>query len=159
VYVTFGTVIGYLQDAPDRFRAALDAVAALDVRVLMTVGRKLDRGLLGDIPANVHVEAWIPQRDVVGEAAAVVCHGGSGTVLGALAAGVPVVAVPVFGDQFSNGQRVAGAGAGLVVEAAPRLTRAVTEVLSNPGYRVAAARIATEMRRQPAVDDLLGGLL
>jgi UDP:flavonoid glycosyltransferase YjiC (YdhE family) len=39
VYVTFGTVIGYLQDAPDRFRAALDAVSALDVRVLMTVGR------------------------------------------------------------------------------------------------------------------------
>jgi UDP:flavonoid glycosyltransferase YjiC (YdhE family) len=80
-------------------------------------------------------------------------------VLGALAAGVPVVVVPVFGDQFPNGERVAGADAGLVVEAAPQLTTAVTEVLSNPGYRVAAGRIANEMRGAPAVDDVLGEVL
>jgi UDP:flavonoid glycosyltransferase YjiC (YdhE family) len=159
VYVTFGSVIGYLEDAPKRFRAALDAVAALDVRVLMTLGRKFDPVRLGDIPTNVHVEAWVPQHEVVGEAAAVVCHGGSGTVLGALAAGVPVVVVPVFGDQFSNGERVAGAGAGLVAEAAPQLTKAVTEVLRNPGYRAAAGRIANEMRGAPAVDDVLGEVL
>jgi UDP:flavonoid glycosyltransferase YjiC (YdhE family) len=125
----------------------------------MTVGRKFDPALLGDVPANVHVEAWIPQHEVVGEAAAVVCHGGSGTVLGALAAGVPLVVVPVFGDQFSNGERVAGAGAGLVVEAATQLTGAVTEVLGDPGYRVAAEGIAGEMTRQPTVDELLGRFL
>jgi UDP:flavonoid glycosyltransferase YjiC (YdhE family) len=173
VYLTFGTVIGYLQDALDRFRTALEAVSALDARVLLTVGRKLDPARLGAIPANVHVEAWVPQQTVVGQAALVVCHGGSGTVLGALAAGVPVVAVPVFGDQFSNGQRVAAAGAGLTVEVArpagkagarrqprpPQLTRAILEVLGDPRYRQAAEGIAAGMAGEATVDEILGGLL
>ena len=48
--------------------------------------------------------------------AVVVGHGGSGTTFGALAAGVPVVIVPLFADQFANAERVAEAGAALVVE-------------------------------------------
>ena len=44
------------------------------------------------------------------------CHGGSGTTLGALAAGLPLVIVPLFADQPANAKRVAEVGAGLVVE-------------------------------------------
>jgi MGT family glycosyltransferase len=170
LYVTFGTVIGYLQDAPDRFRAALEAVSGLEARVLMTVGRKLDPGALGAIPDNVHVEAWVPQHQVFGHASVVVCHGGSGTVLGALAAGLPVVAVPVFGDQFANGQRVVGAGAGVSVEAARagspattplplRLRQSILDVLGDSRYQEAAERIATEMAGEATVDETLDALV
>ncbi|MGH9006209.1 MAG: glycosyltransferase, partial [Acidimicrobiales bacterium] len=145
VYLSFGTVLGHMSIATDVYRTALQAVARLDARVLLTVGRRFDRALLGSVPANVRVEAWVDQASVLERAEAVVCHGGSGTAFGSVAAGVPVVAVPVFADQFENGRRIAGVGAGLVIEHdrpegdprrvfgaddAPRITVAVERVLA-----------------------------
>jgi len=49
--------------------------------------------------AHVHIARWVPQADVLRHARVVVCHGGSGTTLGALAAGVPLVVTPLFDDQ------------------------------------------------------------
>ncbi len=46
-------------------------------------------------------------------ASAVVCHGGSGTLLSTLATGCPVVVIPLFADQFANARSVDAAGAGL----------------------------------------------
>ena len=109
IYVSFGTVLGHMVNAVDVYRAALRAVEGLEVRVLMTVGRRFDPSALEPIPRHVHVEAWIDQNRVLGHAEAVVTHCGSGTALGALAAGVPIVAVPLFADQFENSS--AGAAA------------------------------------------------
>lgn len=157
VYLTLGTVIGHLSDAAAIYRSVLDALAALDARVLLTVGRKLDPDALGGVPANTHVERWVDHDRVVAEADVVVCHGGSGTVYGSLAAGVPVVVTPVFGDQRENARRVQRAGAGLAVEV-DGLAAAVVEVLRDPGYRRVAAEIAAEVASTPTVDDLVGWL-
>src|SRR5262245_6866381 len=100
VYVSFGSVLGHMTRAADAFRTALAALADLDARVLLTVGRAFDPAVLGEVPAHVHVERWVDQADVLAVADLVVCHGGSGTTYGAVAAGVPVVAVPMFADQF-----------------------------------------------------------
>lgn len=175
VYVTFGTVLGHMSIAADVYRTALRAVAGLEARVLLTVGRHFDRAGLGPLPAGVRVEAWVDQADVLREADLVVCHGGSGTTFGALAAAVPVVAVPLFGEQFTNGRRVAEAGAGLVVEAqpggpfaprrvvgeadAPRIAAAIETVLQTAGYRQEAGRIASEMAASPTIDEVLDTLL
>ncbi len=72
---------------------------------------------LGPLPGNVHAEPRVEQRDVLAGAAAVLCHGGSGTTFGALAAGVPLVVVPLFADQPANGRLVASLGAGRIVQA------------------------------------------
>lgn len=104
VYMSFGTVLGHMSIAVTVLRTALDAVESLDVSVLLTVGRVIDIAALGPVPHNVHVEPWVTQSDVLATADLVVCHGGSGTAFGALAAGVPVVVVPVFADQFENGR-------------------------------------------------------
>jgi UDP:flavonoid glycosyltransferase YjiC (YdhE family) len=143
------------------------------VRVLLTVGRELEVAGLGPLPANVHAEAWVPQQDVLTEAAVVVCHGGSGTTLGALAAGVPVVVPPMFADQPANALRVVELGAGVLVEPrgaaaatmgrfgpgdAARLRLAIESVLADPSYRQAARAVAAELRAQPSVDELLSDL-
>jgi MGT family glycosyltransferase len=157
------------------YRMALAAVARLDVRVLVTVGHRFDRTALEPVPANVHVEPWVEQADVLAEADLVVCHGGSGTVFGALAAGVPLVVTPLFADQFLNGRRVADCGAGLVVEPeggdddgtrrvladrdAPRIADAIDAVLETASYRRNARRIAREMATAPSVDEVLDALL
>jgi UDP:flavonoid glycosyltransferase YjiC (YdhE family) len=175
VYVTFGTVLAHMSIAAAVYRTALKAVDELDLRVLLTVGRRFDSSGLGPIPSNTHVEPWVEQATVLSQADLVVCHGGSGTVFGALAAGVPVVVVPVFADQFENGRRVADCGAGLVVETdggradgprrvlgdedAPRIADAINAVLGTASYRRNAHRIAVEMGAAPTADDVLGELL
>ena len=163
-------MVGYLSGAAAIYRTALDAVAGLDVRVLLTVGRRFDPAALGRLPANVHVERWVDHTDAVHAADLVVCHGGSGTVFATLAAGVPLVVVPVLGDQFDNGRRVAQCGAAVTL--APdggadesrrvvdqrdvgRITDAITTVLGTSSYRLSAQRVAAEMAASPTVDDVL----
>jgi UDP:flavonoid glycosyltransferase YjiC (YdhE family) len=173
VYVTFGSVTGGLPNAAAVYRTALDAVAGLHARVLLTVGRDVDINTLGRVPENTHVEAWVPQADVLADATLVVAHGGSGTTFGTLAAGVPLVIVPLFADQLVNAARTAGAGAAVVVEPdrdaergmgtlgpqhAPRLRAAIETILADRSYARAATRIADEMTALPSIDDVLARL-
>ncbi|MEO5834441.1 MAG: nucleotide disphospho-sugar-binding domain-containing protein, partial [Nakamurella sp.] len=117
VYATFGTVAPVMPQMVALCRAVLNAVAGLPVRVLMTVGREFDFAQLGVPPGNVRIERWVDQDEVLAHAALVICHGGAGTTLGALSAGVPVVAFPLFADQAANAACVAVAGAGIMISA------------------------------------------
>jgi len=104
------------------------------------------------------VEQWVPQTDVLAHAVLVLCHGGSGTTLGALAAGRPLVVVPLFADQPFNAARAGIVGAG-VVASVDTIGRAVERVLSDDSYAAAAARIRQEMRTLPPVDEFLQDVL
>jgi MGT family glycosyltransferase len=173
--MTFGTVLGHMSMASGVYRTAMKAIEGLKDRVLLTVGRRFDRSRLGPIPANVRVEAWVDQASVLDQADLVVCHGGSGTAFGALAAGVPMVVVPLFADQFENGRRIADRGAGLVVvvkestaaplgpgigeEDASRITAGIVSVLATSSYRRSARRIAAEMAATQTVDEILAALV
>jgi UDP:flavonoid glycosyltransferase YjiC (YdhE family) len=161
VYITFGTLAGGAPEGAAVFRVALEAVAQLPVRALFTTGRGVDIGTLGTIPANVHVEAFVPQRDVLPRVAAVVCHGGSGTVLGTLAAGVPMVVVPLFADQEHNAQRVAAVGAGIAAPGADASTlrAAIERLLAEATFRTGARRLAAEIAALPTVERAVAALL
>jgi UDP:flavonoid glycosyltransferase YjiC (YdhE family) len=170
VYVTLGTVTAaeHLPYFPALYRAVIDALAPLHARVLLTIGDSRDLDELGAIPSNVHVERWITQDAVLPHAAAVVCHGGYGSTLGALRHGVPLVVLPLFSsDQWANAAAVARAGAGLALDA-ERTTRrvlglpssdtigalapAVTRLLSDASCRRNAGRIAAAADALPPVD-------
>jgi hypothetical protein len=158
VYVTFGSVAGTLADFTGVYPAVLSALADRPVRVLLTTGRGVDPGGLGPVPANARVERWWPQPDVMPYAAVTVGHGGFGTTMTALAAGVPQVVVPLFAlDQRINAQRVAAIGAGLHLEGGPdsmsRLPDAVDRLLADTSYREAARAVAAEMAGLPPVTD------
>ena len=147
VYVTMGTV----HNRPELFRPLLDGLEGADGygSALVTLGRDGDAESLGPVPARVRVERFVPQAHVLSLAAAVVCHGGSGTTLGALAQGLPLVLVPQAADQFDNAARAAAAGAAVVLrpgEVSGDSVRAALErVLGEPSYRDAAAAIAREI--------------
>ena len=132
--MTFGSVTAgaHLSYYPALYRTAIDALAALPARVLLTIGDRRDPEELGPLPANVHVEEWVAQDAVAPHAAAIVGHGGHGTTLGALAHGVPLVVVPLFSiDQWSNAAAVARAGAGVALDA----ERGTRRVLARPAPR------------------------
>ena len=164
VYVTFGSVAGGFPQALPVYGLALQALAELPVRALLTVGRDLDLDALPAAPDNVRIERWVPQQDVLGHAAAAVVHGGSGSTLGAIAAGVPLVVVPLFADQPQNARRVAEVGAGLAVEpnredpgaTSAALREAIERVLDEPSYGERAGGLADELRAEPPVDGAVG---
>ncbi|WP_404433706.1 glycosyltransferase [Microbacterium lacus] len=155
IYVTFGSVTGSLPPFASAFRRALDALAHVEARVLLTVGGKVDPAGLGPLPSNAHVEQWWPQDAVLGQAAAMLGHGGFGTTMGALAAGVPQVVVPLFTfDQIVNGDHVAAVGAGLAVERGPLSVESaaaeVPRMLADPTYAASARRVAAAIADLPS---------
>ena len=158
LYVTFGSVAGSLPPFAGLFGETIAALAEVDVRVLMTVGRRFDIDALGPLPANTRVERWWRQADVLAHAAAMLGHGGFGTTMGALAAGVPQVVMPIFtSDQLANSLHVAASGAGIAVEMGPgsaaRAAEAVPALLADPEYTVASRRVADEIAALPPASD------
>ena len=154
IYVTFGSVAGSLPPFAGVFRDAVGALADVDARVLMTVGRKIDPDALGPLPSNARVEQWLPQDAVLRQSSAMLGHGGFGTTMGALAAGVPQVVVPLFtSDQVANGAHVAAVGAGLTIERGPssvKLAAAeVPRLLADPTYAESARRVAAAIEDLP----------
>jgi len=87
---------------------------------------------------------------VLRQCVAAVLHGGFNTVLDALAAGVPIVAVPLAFEQPGPAARPAWGGAGRVVPmrglTQERLARSLAAVIQKPGYRASARRLAAGMR-------------
>jgi UDP:flavonoid glycosyltransferase YjiC (YdhE family) len=153
------------QDPSHRLlRAALAGLAGEPVRVLATWNR---RPLTAPtpVPANARLVDWLSYSRTMPRCALVVCHAGHGTMARALAAGVPVVAVPAAGDMGENAARLDWAGAGvrlpwrLLSPATMRL--AVRRVLAEPRFAAGAAEMgAWAAAHDPAARaaDLVEGL-
>jgi UDP:flavonoid glycosyltransferase YjiC (YdhE family) len=172
VYLTFGSVAAgaHLPYYPALYRAAIEALAPLPIRILLTVGdTEREIAELGGVPSNVHAETWVPHDDAARLADVIVCHGGFGSMLGTLAHGTPLVVLPLFSnDQWANGEALARTGAGITVadDASERkvldlpgpttigqLAGAVTSILDDPSYRREAVRVAEAMGALPPVDE------
>ena len=155
VYVTMGTVQNRALD----LGPLVAALAALPVRVLVAVGQDGDPDLLGEQPANVVVERWVDQPLVVHQSSVVVSHGGSGTFLGALAAGVPQLCLPQAADQFRNAEGGLRSGAALRLlppEISPSaVAEAVRRLLTDQELRDAAAAVAAEIAEMPSPDQVV----
>jgi UDP:flavonoid glycosyltransferase YjiC (YdhE family) len=157
VYVSFGSVAPTMGFFPSLYRAAIDALAEVGLPVLVTVGRDADPAELGPLPDDVRVERWVPQREVMPAAAAMVGHGGFGSTLLAAVCGVPQIVVPLFADQHFNGERVEAAGAGLALDGpgavGAELAGAVRRLVDEPAFRKAAEGLTREAAALPPVDD------
>lgn len=169
VYVTFGSVIANVPTPVPIYDIAVKAVADLPARVLLTTGATGESPVSAAPASHVHVARWVPQADVLAHARVVVCHGGSGTTLGALAAGVPLVVTPLFADQPQNGRRIAAVGAGINVEPGETgaihssiepaaLHDAIAAVLADDTFTRTAGAIATEIGALPPADAALSVL-
>ena len=155
VYVTLGTVAF---GAVEVLRQAVLETAAHDVEVLVAVGPDGDPALLGVVPANVHLEKFVPQAEVLRHVDLVVHHGGAGTMLGTLAAGLPQLILPQGADQPFNAAAVERAGAGRALandaQTPGAIEEAVGALLTEDPARLAARRIATEIAAMPSAAEV-----
>jgi MGT family glycosyltransferase len=137
------------------------ALGTLPVRALVTLGPSLEPDALGAVPPNVTVVGAAPHAEVLKHAALVVTHAGHGTIIKSLAAGVPVVALPMGRDQPDNAARMVAAGAGVSLKPSAKveaIRAAVADVLAAPSYTAAAGRLAAAMAAEGETDRALAEL-
>ncbi len=154
VYVTLGTVPKFADDR-SFFATAIGALANADVEVIVTVGPRGDPTVYGSPSPRVHVERFIPQAAVLPHCIAAITNGGSGATLGALAHGVPVLAIsdPRSPSQVRNGDAIAAHGAGRHIQRADLTSELLSDhidaLLTDQRYRRAAERVAVEFAAMP----------
>jgi UDP:flavonoid glycosyltransferase YjiC (YdhE family) len=98
---------------------------------------------------------------VLKHASVVVTHGGHGTVMHALAAGVPMVVMSQGRDQADNAVRVESRGAGVTLKSgasSDQIADAVRLVLADRGFRDAAERLGDYVRKDAGFAALVAEL-
>jgi UDP:flavonoid glycosyltransferase YjiC (YdhE family) len=155
IYATLGLTFS---QAPDLFRAMLDALGGIDASAVVTVGTELDPAALGPVPPNVRVERYVPASLLLPHCDVLVFHGGFNSLHGALWSGVPMVVVPQgAGDQTPTAEKVAELGLGAHVPGpVPRVEdvrRAIVRVLAEPAFTAAARAMRAQMLALPPLGD------
>ena len=155
VYLTLGTIPG----ATATLATTLDALAALPIRVIATVGPAGDPAALGTQPAHITVSRNTPQTQVLPLCDVVVSHAGSSPFLGALAHGLPQLCLPQAADQFRNAQACVRAGAGAAIQpesvTSEAITDAVSMLIEDDTVRAHASRIRSEIDAMPAPEQVV----
>ena len=134
--------------------------SALDAEVLVALG-SADGAELGTLPHNVHIEPFVNQPAVLDLADLAVHHGGSGTLLAALASGIPQLLLPKGADQFFNADLVERAGLAPVLEPARVTPDSVAAAAADAMHRrrPTAAAVRQEMAAMPGPHEVLEQLV
>jgi UDP:flavonoid glycosyltransferase YjiC (YdhE family) len=123
----------------------LAALASEPVRVLATWNRR-PPPVTFRVPANARVVEWMSYARTMPGSALVVCHGGHGTMVRALASGAPVLVVPHSGDMAENAARADWANVGVRLPwrllGRTALLFAVRRALEDPDLRGQARALA-----------------
>ena len=153
VHVSQGTVAN--ADFGELVGPTLEALADEPVLVVVTTGRTDGRAIgdLPPLPSNARVAEFLPHAELMPRVSAFVTNGGYGGLHGAMRHGVPIVVAGDTEDKLETSARVAWSGVGVNLKTghpAPEAIRAaVRDVLANPRYRNASARIGEDIAASP----------
>jgi UDP:flavonoid glycosyltransferase YjiC (YdhE family) len=161
VYVTLGTV--FPRHFPEVLSVAAAGAALARRPTVVTYGASVDRDAI-DLPdtEDVHVCAYVPQGPLLDRCVVAVIHGGTGTTLGALARGVPLVVIPMGADQYAHADAVERLGAGVVLDHRALTHTAVSDAViavgGDPAFRSAARGVARDLAAMPGPDHAVAAL-
>ena len=158
-YVTLGTTYNR---APGAFEELFEVLHDERVNVVATVGTDADPEAFGELPGHVRVARFVPQLEILPHCDITICQAGAGTVLGALAHGLPLVMLPVASDHHDIGRHVQAGGAGLVCPPGQGRGQALREALhrvsTEPAFRAAAADVRRQMFEMPDTSQVVARL-
>jgi MGT family glycosyltransferase len=146
VLVSLGTIIS----RPDFFHTCIQAFTDEPYHVVMSVGRGINPADLGPLPANIEAHQHVPQPAVLAHADAFVTHTGMNSTMEALAAAVPMVAIPHTPEEQTTAERVAALGLGTTLAptdaTAEILREAVRGLLDEPTTRQRLRAMQNDLR-------------
>jgi UDP:flavonoid glycosyltransferase YjiC (YdhE family) len=148
ILVTHSTVPG--PGGGDLIGAAIAAASGVDAEVVLVRPHGTR-----DLPPNVRAVGWTPFAEALPTCAGLVHHGGAGTLLAALAAGVPQIVVPGPGDRRRNAELVAARGAGLAVPVRRIDAEALRRLVTDAELAAAAGKVRDEMAALPHPAELV----
>ncbi|OWR41057.1 UDP-glycosyltransferase UGT39B2 [Danaus plexippus plexippus] len=151
VYVNFGSNVRSIELPVEKKNAFLNVFRQLKQTVLW----KWEDDVLDDKPSNLFTRKWFPQKDILQHPniKVFVSHGGLIGMQEAIINGVPVVGVPVFGDQFNNVLLAQEAGFGKLLRYhdinEKTLSAVLNEVLYNASYMETAKEVSRRFLDRP----------
>lgn len=116
VFASMGTLLG---GEMALWRALAEAAHEAEVALVLVHGGRLGVAEAASLDVH-HAAAFLPYRAVLRHAALCITHGGSNTLLDAMACGVPVLVRPVSFDQPGNLGRVRHHGLGEALQPMPK---------------------------------------
>jgi len=131
--------------------ALLQSFAKLKQRVVM----KWETDTLAGRPENVLISKWLPQDDVLAHpnVKLFISHCGLGGLVESKYHGVPILGLPLFGDQPTNADKIVSEGWGLKLDITEitesSLTATINELLSNPKYTQTVKKLSELARDRP----------
>ncbi|CAG9574283.1 unnamed protein product [Danaus chrysippus] len=150
VYFSMGSVLKSAQLPEKTKKGLIKLFSELPYTVLWKFEEKIE-----GLPKNVHVRPWMPQSSILAHpnVRVFITHGGLLSTLESLYHGVPLIAIPVFGDQPGNAKRCVQEGRALMVtigeNMAEDLEEALKEMLGNDRYYNKAKELSKLFRNRP----------
>jgi UDP:flavonoid glycosyltransferase YjiC (YdhE family) len=162
ICVTWSTALNTMV-GPDTFALPriVAAVSQLDAETVLTATRA-DAAALGPVPPSVRVLEQCPLRLLVPSCDVVVHHGGAGSAMTSMVAGVPQLVLSHSSEQHRTGERIAAAGIGIHLPGhlagVAEIRAATVELLAEPAYARRARQVQDECRRRPTPAELVATL-
>ncbi|XP_011168216.3 UDP-glucosyltransferase 2 [Solenopsis invicta] len=154
IYFTFGSMV-MIETFPRKFLniiyASLDKIAPMQVLMKVPVPEKLPPGL----PENVHISPWMPQLMVLKHhnLKAFITHGGLMSMQEAISFGVPMIGIPLFGDQFMNINAYVSKNVAIRLDVntitEESMDEALNAILQDPLYRENARNLSRQFLDRP----------
>jgi rhamnosyltransferase subunit B len=144
----------FMRDAAAFFQQALEACAQLGLRAIFLTPYR--EQIPQSLPAHVRYFSYAPLQRLAPRAAALVHHGGIGTLAQGLKAGIPQLVAPLFFDQPDNAARLEALGVSATLVPLAWRSEAVAEklrtILQSDAKKANCARAAAHFRRDNAVE-------
>uniref|UniRef100_A0A3B4ZGN6 glucuronosyltransferase n=1 Tax=Stegastes partitus TaxID=144197 RepID=A0A3B4ZGN6_9TELE len=132
IVFTLGSMVSEL---PEKITAVfLEAFRQIPQKVIWRYTGKIS----GNVPENVKLMKWVPQNDLLAHpgARAFITHAGSHGLFEGLCHGIPMIMVPIAGDQPDNAQRMASRDAGVVLDITTLTVESLLQKLNDVLYDV-----------------------
>jgi MGT family glycosyltransferase len=147
IYISLGTIFN---NSIEFYESCFEALANMNVEVIMSVGKKTDINMFKDIPSNFIVRNYVPQLEILKYADVFITHGGMNSTNEGLYYDIPLILIPQSVDQPFVANRVAQLGAGIVVEknkTTPEILKeGVAKILSDNNFKINSEKIGRSLR-------------
>lgn len=151
IFMSMGSNVKSAGFSEEKLNAFLKTFAKLKQRIVW----KFENETLPGLPKNIFISKWLPQDDLLAHPnlKLFITHGGLGSILEAKVHAVPIIGIPLFGDQVTNVQVPKSEGWGLDIHYSDvtedTLTNAIQEILSNTSYKTSVQKLSAIFRDRP----------